>query len=187
MSKLAKVGEQTFNKIDKINSELLAMTYGSLVTQMLKDYEDVAAINQQLDKMGYKMGMRMIDEFMSKSGLTSGACKEFKDTAESIAKVGFKMFLGVNANIGNWNKDQTEYSIIFDENPLNDFVELPEAIKQKRLYYSNIICGVIRGALEMILMRVECEYKKCPLLGDDQSEIRVKLKEYLRETVPSED
>ncbi|KAL9646441.1 hypothetical protein ABK040_006438 [Willaertia magna] len=187
MSKLAKIGETAWSKIDKTNSELLAMTYGSLVTQMLKDYEDVATVNAQLEKMGYKMGMRMVDEFMAKSGLTSGACREFKDTAESISKVGFKMFLGINATIGNWNKDQTEYSIYFDENPLNDFVELPENIKKQRFYYSNILCGVIRGSLEMVLMRIECEFKKCPLLGDDQSEIRVKLKEYLRETVPNDE
>jgi hypothetical protein len=33
------------------NAELLALTYGSLVAQLLKDYEDVAAVNRQLDLM----------------------------------------------------------------------------------------------------------------------------------------
>ncbi|OEH77051.1 trafficking protein particle complex subunit [Cyclospora cayetanensis] len=33
------------------NSELLCLTYGSLVSQLLKDFEHVEAINQQLEKM----------------------------------------------------------------------------------------------------------------------------------------
>ena len=31
---------------------------------------------------------------------------------------------------------------------LNDFVELPETLSA--LHYSNIVCGVVRGALEMV-------------------------------------
>lgn len=42
----------------------------------------------------------------------------------------------------------TEYGLIFNENPLNDYVELPD--KYKDLWYSNLICGVIRGALEAV-------------------------------------
>jgi|EP01043_Picozoa_sp_COSAG02_P070849 hypothetical protein len=33
------------------NSELLAITYGALVAQLVEDYEDPAAINEQLEKM----------------------------------------------------------------------------------------------------------------------------------------
>lgn len=33
------------------NAELLTMTYGSLVIQLLKDYEDVEEVNKQLEKM----------------------------------------------------------------------------------------------------------------------------------------
>jgi len=38
--------------------------------------------------------------------------------------------------------------LIFDENPLTEFVELPEDAMD--LWYSNILCGVIRGALELV-------------------------------------
>lgn len=34
------------------------------------------------------------------------------------------------------------------DNPLADFVELPPAYGELR--YSNLLCGVIRGALEMV-------------------------------------
>lgn len=33
------------------NAELFALTYGSLVVQLIKDYEDYAEVNKQLDKM----------------------------------------------------------------------------------------------------------------------------------------
>lgn len=73
-----------------------------------------------------------------------------------LAKVGLKMFLGVAGNVVGWNADKRECSIILDENPLAEFVELPEQFAGK-LSYSIIICGVIRGALEMLQMRVECK------------------------------
>jgi hypothetical protein len=40
---------------------------------------------------------------------------------------------------------------ILEDNPLTDFVELPEQLAG--LKYSNLLCGVIRGALEMVRTR----------------------------------
>jgi hypothetical protein len=37
---------------------------------------------------------------------------------------------------------------VFTDNPLTEFVELPEEYRD--LKYCNILCGVIRGALEMV-------------------------------------
>jgi len=33
------------------NAELFNLTYGAMVMQLIRDYEDVQAVNQQLDKM----------------------------------------------------------------------------------------------------------------------------------------
>ena len=65
-------------------------------------------------------------------------------------QVGFKTFLGIVPIVANWNQKGDEFSLILDQNPLTDFVELPE--DHPNLLYSNIICGVIRGALEMVSM-----------------------------------
>jgi trafficking protein particle complex subunit 3 len=41
--------------------------------------------------------------------------------------------------------------LIFEENPLVDFVELPDDGRaQDELWYSSILCGILRGALEMV-------------------------------------
>ena len=66
-------------------------------------------------------------------------------------KIGFKIFLNITPTVTNWTADNKQFSLMFEENPLTDFVELPDDGKaQDELWYSNILCGVIRGALEMV-------------------------------------
>lgn len=59
---------------------------------------------------GYNIGQRLIDEFLAKSKTTR--CSDFRDTAEKIAKVGFKMFLNTTAAVTNWNTEGTECSLV---------------------------------------------------------------------------
>ena len=94
---MQRVGAVAFNKVDKINSELFSLTYGAIVTQLLKDYEEVDATSAQLEKMGYNIGVRLVDEFLAKAQI--GTCQSFQETGEVIAKAGFKMFLGVSAEV----------------------------------------------------------------------------------------
>lgn len=51
----------------------------------------------------------------------------------------------------NWSPGADEFSLILDGNPLTEFVELPEGPGQK-LNYNQMICGAIRGALEMVCL-----------------------------------
>lgn len=174
-------GEVAFSKVEKASSELFSLTYGAIVTQLLKDYEEVDATNAQLEKMGYNIGIRLIDEFLAKTGVSN--CSNFTETAEVIAKVGFKMFLGVTAEVVGASTD--EFSLQFADNPLAEFVELPE--QYSSLAYSNMLCGVLRGALEMVNMRVEASITKDTLWGDDVTEIKVVLKEMMEEEYIDED
>lgn len=65
--------------------------------------------------------------------------------------MGFKIFLNVAPTVTNWTSDNNQFSLIFDDNPLADFVELPDDGRaQDELWFSNILCGVLRGALEMV-------------------------------------
>ncbi|XP_024545601.1 trafficking protein particle complex subunit 3 isoform X2 [Selaginella moellendorffii] len=154
-----------------------------MVRQLLTDFEDVEEVNKQLDTMGYNIGIRLIDDFLSKANVTR--CSEFRETADVIAKIGFKMFLGVTATVSNWNADFTECSLVLDDNPLVDFVELPETCQG--LYYCNVLCGVIRGALEMVSMRTEVKWARDMLRGDDAYELRLKLIEHVAEEYPYKD
>lgn len=60
-----------------------------------------------------------------------------------------------------------------------EFVELPPSAYGV-LWYSNILCGVIRGALEMVQMNVEAKFVKDVLQGDEVSEIQCVLVALLR-------
>jgi len=176
----ARIGETVFKEVEKINAELFTLTYGAIVAQLMKDYEDVESVNTQLEQMGHNIGVRLIEEFLARSNIPR--CKEFKETGEIIAKVGLKMFLGVTGTVANWDPKKNEFSLLLEENPLADFVELPESASN--LYYSNILCGVLRGALEMLQMRVECKFVKDVVRGDDTTEIRITLKEIIAEEIP---
>jgi hypothetical protein len=58
------------------------------------------------------------------------------------------MYLGVTCDIVAYNEKENDYGITFTDNPLNDYVELPD--KYQGLWYSNLMCGVIKGALETV-------------------------------------
>jgi trafficking protein particle complex subunit 3 len=62
------------------------------------------------------------------------------------------MFLGVTATVTNWDAEGTSCSFVLEDNPLVDFVELPDTCQG--LQYCNVLSGVIRGALEMVSFSV---------------------------------
>jgi len=53
--------------------------------QLISDYEDYAAVNKQLDKMGFNIGTRIIEDLLAKTG--AGKCNDFREVAEMLAKV----------------------------------------------------------------------------------------------------
>ena len=69
-------------------------------------------------------------------------------------KVAFKMYLGTTPSVTNWSPAGDEFSLILENNPLVDFVELPD--NHNTLIYSNLLCGALRGALEMVKSPVYC-------------------------------
>lgn len=153
----------------------MTLTYGTIVAQLCQDYDgNYHEVNKQLEKMGYNIGMRLIEDFLAKSNV--GRCANFRETADMIAKVrcqltypifsikpseitnldqvGFKIFLNITPTVTNWTSDNNQFSLIFEENPLADFVELPDDGRaQDELWFSNILCGVLRGALEMVSIK----------------------------------
>lgn len=65
----------------------MTLTYGTIVAQLCKDFEgDYVEVNKQLDRMGYNIGLRLIEDYLAKSN-TMRRCSNFRETADMIAKV----------------------------------------------------------------------------------------------------
>uniref|UniRef100_A0A3Q3EY45 Trafficking protein particle complex subunit 3 n=1 Tax=Labrus bergylta TaxID=56723 RepID=A0A3Q3EY45_9LABR len=132
---------------------------------------------------GYNIGVRLIEDFLARSSI--GRCQDFRETADVIAKVAFKMYLGVTPSVTNWSPAGDEFSLILENNPLVDFVELPD--NHSTLVYSNLLCGVLRGALEMVQMAVDVKFSQDTLRGDNVTEIRMKFIKRIEENLPAGD
>ena len=176
-----RAGDIAFARMEKVSSELVAITYGALVSQLLQGKQDAEAIHADLDRIGHNMGTRLVDEFLAKSG-SATPCQSFKESLEVLSRVGVKMFLGIDSELTEVSSNS--FLLSFPENPLNDFVELPPHLKGSKFSYSALYCGILRGAFEQLHMRVACEYVKDTLRGDDTNAIKIDLVSIIR---PEED
>ena len=107
-------------------------------------------------------------------------------TAELISKQAFKMFLGVTADVVNWDTEKRSCSLLLKDNPLSDFVVLPQQYARE-LWYSNVMCGIIRGALEMVNLKTKVYFVRDQLKGDLETEIRLELVEKLQDRYADDD
>ncbi|KAF5397488.1 Trafficking protein particle complex subunit [Paragonimus heterotremus] len=141
------MSRQTVRSLDskRVTAELFTLTYGSLVAAIVKDFETDVEINDQLGKIGFNIGLRIVEDYLARGN--PGRCADFKETAAAIVK-GFKLFLGITPTISKFSAAGDEFSLILDTNPLTDFVDLPP--KHSNLLYSNVLAGAIRGALHNV-------------------------------------
>ncbi|TGZ73810.1 hypothetical protein CRM22_001325 [Opisthorchis felineus] len=166
----------------RVTAELFTLTYGSLVATIVKDFETDAEINDQLDKIGFNIGLRIVEDYLARGN--PGRCADFKETAAALVK-GFKLFLGITPNVGKFSATGDEFSITLDTNPLTEFVDLPP--EHPKLLYSNVLAGAIRGALHNVQLEVDARFVQDQLRGDHVNEIRVKFIRRIKEVVAGED
>uniref|UniRef100_H2ZW82 Trafficking protein particle complex subunit n=1 Tax=Latimeria chalumnae TaxID=7897 RepID=H2ZW82_LATCH len=154
------------------NTELFVLTYGALVAQLCKDLQNDEDINKELDNMGYNIGVRLIEDFLAHSDVRR--CHSFYETVDVISKVAFKMYLGVVPNVICKDPAGDEYSLLLERNPLVNFLEdLPD--NHSSLWYSNLLCGILRGALKMVNLATDVCFVQDRLKGDKETEIQIKF------------
>ncbi|KAI1725262.1 FF domain-containing protein [Ditylenchus destructor] len=179
--KMARGSKQVALDTKMMSGELFTLTYGALVLDLCRDLESPEEVNQQLDKIGYNMGLRIADDFLAKNPRV-GKCAEMQQVVDIIAKNALKSYLGVTAQATSISPTGDEYAVLLESNPLVEFVEIPP--EWSKVCYSQVICGAIRGALEALHMEV-----RVFLVSDvpNPTEIRVKFQRVLHESVPAGD
>ncbi|CAH8864213.1 unnamed protein product [Trichobilharzia szidati] len=166
----------------RVTAELFTLTYGALVANIVRDFDTDAEINEQLDKIGFNIGLKLVEDYLARGN--PGRCNDFKETAEAIVK-GFKIFLGITPSICKFSSAGDEFSLVLESNPLTEFVDLPS--EHQNLLYSNVLAGAIRGALHNVQLDVESRFVQDQLRGDQINEIRVKFIRRLEEVIPGDD
>lgn len=157
-----------WQKQPKANAEFVALTYGALVAELVRDLETSSAIQAELDRMGHSMGIRCIEEVLAKAPPeVRVTC--FADTT-TVLRFALKLFMGVSAEF--ISHDEHSYSIKLSENPLTVFVELPP--DREDLPYSQLFAGMVRGMLEMLQYECDCRM-------DGNEKIDVNLKQILQD------
>eukprot|EP01134_Creolimax_fragrantissima_P007242 CFRG7242T1 len=166
-----------------VNLNMFTLTYGAVVVQLLKDYEDREVVNKKLDTMGCNIGMRLAEDMFSRVKVPK--CEDLRTSADVLCKTAFSMYLGVTPTTKDWSQDGKEFSLVLNDNPLDEFVELPET--EKTLFYSNVLPGIIRGGLKAAQVCTETWFVSDRLLGQDETVIKVKFVSLLADEVPPGD
>lgn len=165
---LDRVAVMPLPDFKRVNTDLFSLTYGSLISQLLADLGNDVQVNEKLDSMGYNIGTRLINDFLSKT--STAKCRDIRDVADKI-KLAFQMYLNVTPNIDDWSESGDEFTVNLYGNPLTEFVELPNSLQN--ITYLNIIPGIIRGSLEMVSINVRSYIIKDQLKGDKETAIKV--------------
>ncbi|EJD32567.1 TRAPP I complex [Auricularia subglabra TFB-10046 SS5] len=138
-----------------LNAELFTFTYGALVVQLIQDYEDYAEVNKQLRRnlinarntqVGFKSFLNITPSVTHSTPSSRPVSQITTSSGPGAAQQSQAQ------QAGQW------FTLTFDENPLAEFVELPDDALEGGLWYSNVLCGVLRGALEMVQMQVEATF-----------------------------
>ena len=66
-SQYQKKGDLAFAQSPHVSSELLTLTYGAFVHKLIKETENSEEVNTLLDKMGFNIGCRLVDDFFAKN------------------------------------------------------------------------------------------------------------------------
>ena len=174
MSKFVK-SDNLYEERKQNKVELLTFMYGSLLVRLTKDIKDIKELNTKIENIGYEMGKRLLDDLIDdfQKKIDSSNSKLMEILIKQLAQY----YLGIISSLSQVS--EKEYHLVFKENPISFYVELPEELNN--LCYSNIICGIFRGMLEVSGFEIKCEFVKDKMKGDDVNDLKIELVKIIEE------
>ncbi len=175
MSKKIRI-DSPYLERKQIKVDLLTFMYGSLLVRLTKDIKDINELNKKIELIGYDIGKRLVDDLIDDFQRNLDMSDQNKLMEKLICQL-TQYYLGI---IGKYNQtSEKEFHLVFPENPISSYVELPESLEG--LCYSNVICGIMRGMLEICGYEVKCEFVKDKIKGDDNNDMKITLVKYIEE------
>jgi len=176
MSKKTKGSDELILERKQHKVELLTFMYGSLLVRLTKDIKDINELNKKIELIGYEIGKRLVDDLIDDFQRGLDVSEQNKLMEKLISQL-VQNYLGIVGNISQVS--EKEYHLIFPENPISFYVELPESLDG--LCYSNIICGILRGMLEISGFEITCEFVKDKMKGNEVNDLKITLVKYIEE------
>ena len=160
----------------QIKVDLLTFMYGSLLVRLTKDIKDINELNKKIELIGYDIGKRLVDDLIDDFQRNLDMSDQNKLMEKLICQL-TQYYLGI---IGKYNQtSEKEFHLVFPENPISSYVELPESLEG--LCYPNIICGILRGMMEISGFEIQCEFVKDKMKGDDINDLKITLVKLIEE------
>ena len=159
----------------QIKVELLTFMYGTLLVRLTKDIKDINELNTKIELIGYDIGKRLVDDLIDDIQRVDHS--DQNKLMEKLICQLTQYYLGI---IGKYNQtSEKEFHLVFPENPISSYVELPESLEG--LCYPNIICGILRGMMEISGFEIQCEFVKDKMKGDDINDLKITLVKLIEE------
>lgn len=186
------VGEEQWKKMEKMPADLFHSMYGAVAVDAWRQCgNDGIKANARLDRIGFNMGGRLVEELCAKCPIISTVCgSTFREAGESIIKLLFKMYMNANVVIEPMDNDELIVSLPSNDEQLNAItknVVLPDDARTSSFNYFQLYCGLMRGVLESLYWRTEVGMVNDQLKGDTNTQIRIKLISKLDEERPPND
>ena len=160
----------------QIKMDLITFMYGSLLVRLTKDIKDINELNKKIELIGYDIGKRLVDDLIDDFQRNLDVSDQNKVMEKLICQL-TQYYLGI---IGKYNQTgEKEFHLTFTQNPISLYVELPESLEG--LCYSNIICGILRGMMEISGFEIQCEFAKDKMKGDDINDLKITLVKLIEE------
>lgn len=143
-------------------------------------------------RRGYNLGQRLADDHLART--RAPACRDLRTAADAIARVALKTYLGATATVvaatsaaappppaggggggqaagSGGGGDSGALSIVIEDSPLADWVDLPPSLST--LSYSALLAGAVRGGLDAVGIPTDVVLTRDAARGDSVTEVRV--------------
>lgn len=150
---LESLAEQIWRNSEKLPTTLVALLYGSIVHS--------TGSSDEHRKMGFNIGCRIVDDLLSKLGLTTISLSAFPAISESsneflikLVFCFFKIYFGISSSTSVSEDDNNCLFVTLESNPLEQFIDysvsaLPED-EGNSSWRSTVVSGMLEGIISSI-------------------------------------